>query len=431
MTSSLRKQIAALALPAIVVNITTPLLSISDVAIAGHLGDTRCIAAIAAGSTAFNLLYWLLGFLRMGTSGLTAQAHGATDSTECRLIALRALTIALVAGLLFSLFNGPLCRLSMLLLDIQGHTASLASDYFMICIWGAPAVLGTFALTGWFVGMQNTRVPMYVSIIIDIFNIALSALLALYFRMGVTGIAIGTLAAQWLGFALLLLRWWTTLRRLSLPKLATRPLLDNIGRLLRVNADIFLRTLCLVSVTLWFTRTGAAQGAEMLAVNALLMQMFTLFSYFTDGLAFAAEAICGKYSGENNHPMLSLSVRTFLRIGLYGALLFSAVYLLLGSDFLALLTDDAATASLAATYSLWAVFIPIAGFLGFIWDGICIGLTNTRAMLATMLSATAIFFITYSLAFPSLQNHGLWLAFILYLLCRGITLTIIHRRLLR
>lgn len=428
MTSSLRKQIAALALPAIVVNITTPLLSISDVAIAGHLGDTRCIAAIAAGSTAFNLLYWLLGFLRMGTSGLTAQAHGADNRAECRLIALRALTIALVAGMLFSLFGTPLCRLSMLLLDIQGHTASLASDYFMICIWGAPAVLGTFALTGWFVGMQNTRVPMYVSIIIDIFNIALSALLALYFHIGVTGIAIGTLAAQWLGFALLLLRWWITLHRLSLPKLTTQPLLNNIGRLLRINADIFLRTLCLVSVTLWFTRTGAAQGAEMLAVNALLMQMFTLFSYFTDGLAFAAEAICGKYYGENNHTMLSLSIRTFVRIGFFAALLFSAIYSLMGHEFLTLLTDDPTTASRAAAYSLWAVFIPLAGFLGFVFDGICIGLTRTRAMLVSMLVATAVFFITYSIAFPSLQNHGLWLAFILYLLCRGIILFTIHKQ---
>ncbi len=430
MTPSLRKQIAALALPAIIVNITTPLLSISDVAIAGHLGDTHSIAAIAVGSTAFNLLYWLRGLLRMGTSGLTAQAHGASDTAECHLIALRALAIALSAGLLICAFAFPIGTIAMHLLDVPASAFDATTLYFYICDWGAPAVLGTFVLTGWFVGMQNTRVPMYVSIIIDIFNIALSALLALQYDMGIKGIAIGTLAAQWLGFTLLLLRWAAIRRRISHLPLGHVLQVDKISRLLRVNADIFLRTLCLVCVTLWFTRTGAAQGAEMLAVNALLMQMFTLFSYFTDGLAFAAEALCGKFYGETNRPMLSLSIRTFIRIGLLGALIFSAVYLLLGNDFLALLTDDPATATLAATYSLWAVFIPIAGFLGFVWDGICIGITHTRSMLVTMLLATAIFFITYSLAFPSIHNHGLWLAFLLYLLCRGITLTLLHRKLL-
>ncbi|MDE7411945.1 MAG: MATE family efflux transporter, partial [Paramuribaculum sp.] len=251
MTSSLNKRIAALALPAIIVNITTPLLSIADVAIAGHLGDTICIAAIAVGSTAFNLLYWLLGFLRMGTSGLTAQAHGAGTYYGCRLIAKRGLAIAISAGLLICALGFPIGTIAMHLLDVPASAFDAATQYFFICVWGAPAVLGTFVLTGWFVGMQNTRIPMYVSLIIDIFNILLSILLAIMCDMGITGIATGTLAAQWLGFILLLLNYLKKIRSLktaSVTHSATTADKSAYGitRLFKVNADIFLRTLCLV-----------------------------------------------------------------------------------------------------------------------------------------------------------------------------------------
>lgn len=433
MTKDLLKKIAAISWPAIVINITTPLLAISDITIAGHLGSAVFIAAIAVGSTLFNMLYWLLGFLRMGTTGLTAQAYGARDTAETVLIPLRALGIALITGVALIALQGPLCPALLSLLDAEGATRVLAGEYFDICIWGAPAMLGTFVLTGWFVGMQDSRTPMWISIGMDLLNIAVSVTLAIGFGMGVKGIATGTLCSQWSGF---IVSGWIFARRRSGYDKHEISLRDfahagKISRLLRINADIFLRTLCLVAVTMWFTRTGASQGPTMLAVNALLMQMFTLFSFFCDGIAFAAEALCGKHRGEGDEKRLGTAVRSILTVALITALIFSATYLLLGRDFLRLLSDDTEVVNLAGEYYLWVVFIPLAGFAAFIWDGVCIGLTHTRSMLVSMALAVATFFACYGIAFPHMHNHGLWLAFIMYLAVRGLSLTLIWRRYLR
>lgn len=429
MNKGLIKNIASLTFPAIIINITTPLLAISDVAIAGHSGNALYIAAIAVGSTLFNMLYWLLGFLRMGTTGLTAQAYGADNVAETVLIPARALAIALVTGLLFIAFQKPLGTLLLDFMDADAPTRTLASNYFRICIWGAPAVLGTFVLTGWFVGMQDTKVPMWISVFIDIFNIALSVTLVFGLKTGIAGIATGTLCAQWAGF-IMALTICVRRNRHNLKSLGRKNILHtgNIRKLFGINADIFLRTLCLVAVTMWFTRTGARQGADMLAVNALIMQLFTLFSFFTDGIGFAAEALCGKCLGAHDRDGINTTVRTIMVIACGAALVFSGIYLLFGNDFLRLLSDDAGINVLAEEYFLWAVLIPLAGVGAFVWDGVCIGLTHTRSMLLSMIVAMITFFVCYAITFPTMHNHGLWLAFTLYLLIRGIVLTVIWRR---
>lgn len=413
--------IAGISLPAVVANITTPLLALTDVAVAGHLGAPVYIAAIAVGGTMFNMLFWLCGFLRMGSSGLTAQAFGAGDREAGQAIFNRAMLLAVIIGLLMIVCRHPLCSGLLALLDVEEETRLVASRYFMICVWGAPAVLGMFSLTGWCVGMQNSRLPMSVSLFIVVFNVAVSLTLVYVFRMKIEGIALGTLTAQWAGFLLAL---GLCVRRYGWHATPPGILLSGLRRFFSINADIFLRTVCLVAVTMWFTRVGAEQGTLMLAVNALLMQLFTLFSYIMDGLAFAAEALSGRYLGAGDRRMLSRAVKASLTLGGITALLFTVAYVLFGQSILSVLSSDEPVREMASEYSVWAVCVPMAGFSAFIWDGICIGLTRTRMMLLSMATATAVYFAVYFLLFPSLGNHGLWIAFLSYLLTRGIVLAV-------
>lgn len=420
------RHIFALSIPSIVTNITTPLLGMTDVAITGHMGSAVYIAAIAVGGNMFNMLYWLLGFLRMGSSGMTAQAYGSASHGEAALVLWRSLLLAMTIGILFVILQTPICRLLFDWMDVAGETRTLAGEYFHLLIWGAPAALGSFALTGWFLGMQNSRAPMWVSLTMDVTNIAASLLLVYAVGMGIRGLALGTLIAQWGG---LLLALAICLRRYrpSLPPLSEIMRGDGILRYFRINTDIFLRTVCLVAVTLWFTRTGASQGPVVLAVNALLMQLFTFFSFFMDGFAFSGEALCGRYKGAGDATSFRLAVRMLFLVSGIMAALFTMFYLIAGTGFLHLLSDDPDVVTISADYFGWAVTIPVAGFVAFTADGIFIGSTATRRMLISMACATAVFFGVYFLAFPTIHNHGLWLAFITYLLTRGAVLLILMR----
>lgn len=412
---SLNKSILAIAAPAIVANITTPLLSLVDLAIVGHLGSADYIAAIAVGGTVFNMLYWLFGFLRFGTSGLTAQAFGAGNRRDNTLIALRSATIAIAIGLLLIAMRKPLGHLALDLLAPRPSTRIPAECYFNILIFGAPAMLLQYSVTGWFVGNQNTRYPMFISLTINIVNIAASLIFVYVLHLDIRGIAYGTLTAQYTGCLLAL-----TLAKPG--KAPWRQILDStqLRHFFTINAHIFLRTLCLIAVTVWFTRAGAIQGAVILAVNTLLLQLFTLFSYFIDGLAFAAEAICGKYLGAQNYPALRQSIRRILLWSAATALTFTLIYALGSHALLRLLTDNTDVINAATPYRPWAIAIPLAGFIAFTADGIAIGLTRTRLMLCAIAGATTIFFLIYLTLFPLLANHAFWLAFLLYLLLRGL-----------
>ena len=280
--------IIALSLPAIASNLVTPLLGMTDVAIAGHLGGAVFLAAIAVGGNMFNLLYWLFGFLRMGSSGLTAQAFGADDKMRQATVLYQALTVALAIGVAFIIMRTPLCGMLLDMMEVEHRAAAMAAEYFMTLIWGAPAMLGSFVMAGWFLGMQNSKVTMWISILTVIVNIAVSLTLTLALNLGIYGLALGTLSAQWIGFTASVIVCGLKYSP-SFPRFITVFAGTDLLKFFRINTDIFLRTLCLVGVTLWFTRTGAMQGNEILAANALLMQLFTLFSFFMDGFAFSAE----------------------------------------------------------------------------------------------------------------------------------------------
>lgn len=266
---------------------------------------------------------------------------------------------------------------------------------------------------------------MWTSLFIDVFNIAVSVVLVYGWRMGIRGLAFGTLSAQWAGFLLALT---LAVRRYGWRWVSPRELVAGFGRFFRINSDIFLRTLCLVAVTMWFTRAGAAQGPVILAVNALLMQLFTLYSYFMDGLAFAGEALCGRHDGAGNRGALRSAVKAIFQVGGVVALIFTVGYFVFGEAVLAVLSSDREVLQRASEYGVWAVCIPVVGCAAFLWDGIFIGLTRTRSMLASMAAATAVYFALYFALRPVMGNHGLWIAFLSYLLTRGLVLTFAARR---
>ena len=295
------RQILQIALPSIVSNITVPLLGMIDIAIVGHMGSPVYIGAVAVGSMIFNLVYWLFGFLRMGSSGLTAQALGRRDLTEVMRLLIRALAVALGIALLLIVCQEPLRWLMFWLIGPTPDVAPFATTYFYIVIWGAPAMLGLNSLSGWFIGMQNTRIPMFISIMQNVVNILASLTLVYGFGMKIEGVALGTVIAQYAGFIValgLLIHYYGRLNcHVMMKGMFVR---EAMGRFFNVNRDIFLRTLCLVVVNLFFTSAGARSGAVILSVNTVLMQLYLFFSYFMDGFAYAGEALGGKAYGARN-----------------------------------------------------------------------------------------------------------------------------------
>ena len=425
------REILQIALPSIVSNITVPLLGLIDAAIVGHLGAASYIGAIAVGGMLFNIIYWIFGFLRMGTSGMTSQAYGQKDEAETMRILARSMGVGMLIALALIILQYPIERIAFTLMKATPEVERLASLYFRICIWGAPAVLGLYSISGWCIGMQNSRFPMYVAITQNIVNILASLVLVYGFGMKIEGVAIGTLVAQYAG--LLMAAWlWTSHFKRLLPYVQLQTLLAKgaIRRFFQVNRDIFFRTLCLVAVTMYFTSAGAAQGEVILAVNTLLMHFFTFFSYIMDGFAYAGEALVGKHLGANDQPALRQMVHQLFVWGIVLSLVFTLVYGIGGKVFLGLITNEQSVITASSAYFYWVLAIPLAGFAAFLYDGIFIGATATRWMLYAMSIATTAFFLIYYGFRGTMDNHALWLAFITYLALRGIVQGFLGRKIL-
>lgn len=425
----MNRRILHLAIPSIVSNITVPLLGLVDVTIVGHLGATAYIGAIAVGGLLFNILYWNFGFLRMGTSGLTSQAYGRKDKEAEIRVLVQAVSVGLFSALAMLILQYPIERLAFRLLDTSAEVEQYAVTYFRICIWGAPAVLAQYSFTGWFIGMQNSRYPMYIAIVMNVINIVCSSCFVFLFKMKVEGVALGTVVAQYSGVMMALGFWYYNYKELR-GRITFKGSLQLIAmrRFFAVNRDIFLRTLCLIGVTTFFTSTGARQGDVILAVNTLLMQLFTLFSYIMDGFAYAGEALSGRYVGACNLVQLKRAVKALFCWGVVLSLVFTLLYGIGGENFLGLLTNDTVVIETAGCYFYWVLAIPLAGFAAFLWDGILIGATATRFMLWAMLVASGSFFVIYYCFSGATNNHTLWLAFLVYLALRGIMQTIWSRR---
>lgn len=417
----MNRRILQLAIPSIVSNITVPLLGLVDVTIVGHLGSAAYIGAIAVGGLLFNILYWNFGFLRMGTSGLTSQAYGRKDADAEVKVLVQAVSVGLISAAAILILQYPVERLAFYLLDTSPEVEQYAVTYFRVCIWGAPAVLAMYGFKGWFIGMQNSRFPMFIAITQNIVNIVASLIFVFVFGMKVQGVAMGTLIAQYGGFGMAVFLWFAFYRKRLNIRVCWHEVMDKVAmrRFFQVNGDIFFRTLCLVAVTTFFTSTGARQGDIVLAVNTLLMQLFTLFSYIMDGFAYAGEALAGRYIGARNKIALSRTIRLLFGWGIGLSFSFTLLYGVGGKGFLSLLTNDPAVIQEAGTYFYWVLAVPLAGFAAFLWDGILIGATATRLMLYSMLVASGTFFLIYYLFSGMMGNHALWMAFLVYLLLRG------------
>lgn len=426
--TSTDRQILHIALPSIVSNITVPLLGLVDVAIVGHLGSAAYIGAITVGGMLFNMAYWLFAFLRMGTSGLTAQAYGRGDRAETVRVLVRALGVALAIGVALVALSRPVADVAFRLIPCSPEVEASARVYFALLVWGAPAVLGLYGFAGWFVGMQNARFPMSVAITQNVVNIVASA--ALVFGLGwqVEGVAAGTLIAQYAGLLMAVAGWWRGYRA-DARGVSLRPVTDRaaLSRFFAVNRDIFLRTLCLIAVTVCFTSSGAAAGDTVLAANALLMQLFMLFSYVMDGFAYAGEALAGRYVGAADAAGFRRTVRRLFGWGLVLAVAFTLAYGAGGRTFLSLLTSETSVVDMAMAYLPWAVAVPLTSFAAFLFDGIFIGATATGRMLLAMAVASSVFFISYYLLTDTLGNHALWLAFLAYLGARSGVEALCHR----
>ena len=421
------RQILQIALPSIVSNITVPLLGMIDVAIVGHMGSPVYIGAVAVGSMIFNLVYWLFGFLRMGSSGLTAQALGRRDLTEVTRLLVRSVSVALAISLSLIILQIPLKWLMFWLIGPTPDVAPFASTYFNIVIWGAPASLSLFCLMGWYIGMQNTRIPMLISIMQNVVNILASLMLVYGFGMKVEGVALGTIIAQYAGLLMaigLLARYYRQIFRYF----QKDRIFQKMGAFFAVNRDIFLRTLCLVAVNLFFTSAGARQGAIILSVNTILMQLYLFFSYFMDGFAFAGEALGGKAYGAHNGIAFRETLHRLWMWMLIVTIAYTLLYIIAGPWIVALLTDDSLVLEASREYLWWAWLIPIAGSVAFIWDGVFIGITATRGMLVSSFLSALTFFAVYLLAEGMMGNHGLWLAQIVYLAMRGVLQTVWYRQ---
>ena len=441
----MNKRILGLALPNIVTNITVPLLGMVDMAIVGHLSAGH-IGAIAIGTQIFNLIYWNFGFLRMGTSGFTAQAYGAQDMREAVHIFVRAIAIALAVAILLLALQWPLAQMARMLFEGSDNVIKLALIYFYVRIWAAPATLGLYAIKGWFIGMQNSRLPMWIAIFLNIVNIVCSLLFVLVLHWDIRGVALGTVIAQYSGLAVGIFFVAKKYGKLFKTALTTdgRPLVANIAdalrwdamrRFFKVNGDIFLRTVCLAAVFTFITAASGKISDEVLAIDALLLQFFTLFSYIMDGFAYAGESLVGRYIGARDGKSLRHAVRLLILWGLILTVAFTAIYAIAGDGILRIFSDQKELIAGAHPYMFWTLIVPVCGFAAFLFDGIFVGATASRTMRNSMFIASAAFFLVYfglkNFYLPSIQqcdnttiqytwNNILWTAFMVYLLLRGL-----------
>lgn len=426
----MNKKILNLALPNIVTNITVPLLGMVDMALMGHLGDEKYMGALALGTMIFNVLYWAFAFLRMGTSGFTAQAYGRRDLSDATNLLGRSLLVAGAAGVLLIVLQIPIEWVSLRLISSSQGVEQLTSQYFRVRIFAAPATIGLFAFMGWYIGMQNARTPMVIAIVLNVLNILFNLFFVKVVGLKTSGVAWGTLLAQYSGFFLALFFFFRFYKKLL--KYLKMKLIVNLRAMrlfFRVNADIFGRMICMIAVFTFFTSSSAKAGDEVLAINSLVLQFFMFFSYLIDGFAYAAEALAGRYTGARDSRQLRRAVGLLFVWGTALALVFTGIYWA-GEDFLiSLLTSDSGVRAGASSYWIWIVFVPVLSFAAFVWDGVYIGATASKPMLYSVLLGTAVFFFpVYFLTVGFWGNHSRWLALCLFLLTRGVWLTFTARK---
>lgn len=426
------RRVLALALPIIAANLTQPLLSIVDTAIAGHLSVPAALGGVALGGLFFNVVYWAFGFLRMATTGLIAQAHGADDAQALRATLIRALTLGFGIGLVLVAAKVPLVSAALALLGGSADASAAARDYCAARLWAAPMALGNYVVLGYLLGRQRAATALLIQAFINIANMAAAAGFVYGLGWGVEGLGAATALADLLGFALGAAILWRS-RLPGLGPLLWRDLAERaaLARLVLVNRDIFLRTLCLLACFAWFTHEGARRGDAILAANALLMNLQTFMAFVLDGFAQAAETLVGAAIGARVRRDYEQALRISTLWAGASAMGFSLAYAGLGPLIVSGLTDQAAVRTAALTYLPWEALSPIVSVWSFQLDGIYIGATRTRDLRNTMALGLACFLAAAFALQPAFGNHGLWAALMVLMLARAAGLGLLLPRIAR
>lgn len=424
----MNKQILRLAIPFIISNLTVPLVSTVDTSLMGHFGSQAHLGAIGLGSSIFNFLYWNFAFLRMSMAGFTAQAFGAGNRKESGILLGRSFIIAILGAFLLIILQVPIGRLSFLIARGDPLVEQYALEYFYIRIYAAPATIGLYAILGWFIGLQNARVPMIVSLLINAINIGVSTLLVLVFDMKSGGVAWGTVVAQYSGLTLAIIivlrKHRDVLREIKLAELFRG---GSFHRFFSVNRDVFVRTFFVIFVLTYYNFASAGQGKAILGVNVIFLQLIYAFSFFIDGFANAAEALVGRFIGESDRKNLQRAVGTLFKWGGGLGVAFTVTYALIFDFLLKIFTVDPEILTLADDYAAWIMFLPIISVTAFVWDGIYLGATAAKEQRNATLIASILFFLIYYSLRDAIGNHALLFAQLSFFGIRGIVQTIYYK----
>ena len=437
---SLNSQILRLAIPSILANITIPLVGIVDTAIVGHIANATYIGGIAIGTMLFDLLYWNFGFLRVGTSGMTAQAYGRGDGVECARLLTQSVSIALIGAVVLWLIQWLFVTAVLAIIPCSIEVAAFAREYFFIRIWAAPATLSLMAFKGWFIGMQDTVSPMITDIVVNVVNMTVSYVLAVYTPLGALGVAYGTLVAQFTGLLLALVicmfKYKTVVREVvrQLCDKAIKLLGDKeMKRFMSLNANLFVRSLCFMVVYVGFTSLASQYGDVELAVSTIMMKLFMLFSYFVDGFAYAGEALVGKEWGASRslasspHRLVRI-VRLLFAWSLGVGLLFTLLFAVWSEECYLAMTNDMEVLSRLGDYTGWLIAMPIVSTLAFMWDGVYAGATAGKQIRNAMIYAALGFVTCYLATYWWLGIQGLYIAYFAHLVARVVYLTAVWKR---
>ena len=427
------RRVWRLAGPIILANLSVPLLGVVDTAVVGHLGDPVFIGAVAVGTLIFNFLYWSFGFLRMSTTGLTAQAWGAGNTDEVNGVVVRALMLAAVIGLLILVLQWTILWLALSFLGASPRVEHLAAIYFDIRVWAAPATLAGYAILGWLFGLQRAGAALLLQVSINGLNIVLDLVFVFGFGWGVAGVALATVVSQYFGLGLGL--WMLARARRGGDagrwRFSPRREAARLRGMLKVNGNIFVRTLGLIFCFAWFTAESAKMGDVVLAANAVLLNFQTFMAYGLDGFAHAAEALVGGAIGAGRRDALRATVRTTTGWALVVAVGFSLVFGLFGNQIVALITDIETVRATCRTYLPWVVALPLVSVWSFQLDGIFIGAIRSAEMRNAMLVSVAVFLAAEAVLAPLWGNHGLWAALVVLMLARALTLAALYPRIAR
>ena len=421
----INKQIYRLALPNIISNFSIPLLGAVDTALMGRLESEHYLGAVGIGGIIFSFIYWGFGFLRMATTGLTAQAFGENDTPECGRLLLRAIGIGITSSLLLFIFQWQLADISFLLIDTSPEIEHLARAYYHIRIYAAPATLCLHALHGVFLGLQNAHYPMLLTIVVNLVNIVLNLVFVRGLGMKVEGVALATVIAQYVGLFLAVLLFFVRYRSIIAGwNIREVLLLSKLKRFLSISGDIFIRTCCLVFSHAVFTAKSAALSDTFLAINTVLLQYIYILSFAIDGLAFAAESLIGRYKGAHDLQSLKRTTRLIFLWAFLFAGMIMLIFVFFGEQLLYVFTDQRSLVERAEVYLIWVIVAPVINVAAYIWDGIFLGATASRALRNSVIVSTLLYLSAVYLLMP-FGNHGLWGALTLLLVARGISLTVL------